>query len=262
MDIYLYQKSKHLGPFTEGQLRQQVKAGEIDQSAFAWHEGQTEWLPLHQVITGVGPVFPPAPKTYNWGEDHFEWVLFNTRLFVLFAVFGSLAASIVLFIKGSAEIVQGISDYWKVIRHFTTTATASDDKTVMLDFIPAIDNYLFATVLLIFSMGIYELFVSKIDPKSRKAFSRPDWLNIKDLDDLKTHISEVVVMILIINFFEAALKQIPASPLDLVWVGGGIALIAGSLFVTHKIIAHRADHKKHRVEGTVAKLPMHEIPVP
>src|SRR5437867_12100254 len=100
-------------------------------------------------------------------EEIFESALFNSRFLVLVAVLGILIAAIVMFLKGCLEIVQGV-------RAFSTTLlgvrpTPTDDNSVILSFIPAIDNYLFATILLIISMGLYELFISKIDPTSRTA---------------------------------------------------------------------------------------------
>src|ERR1700733_6389025 len=102
-------------------------------------------------------------------EEVFESILFNCRFLTLFAVVGSMIAAFVLFLKGSMEIIQGVSGLLHAATYFTPSA--ADDKTVILAFIPAIDNYLFATVLLMFSMGIYELFVSEIDPSLRKPFS-------------------------------------------------------------------------------------------
>ena len=178
-----------------------------------------------------------SQRKHPWYEEYFEGALFSCRFFVLFAVVGSIVASVVLFLKGSLEIIQGVNEFIKIMGNYSPTP--NDDKTIILAFIPAIDNYLFAMVLLIFSMGIYELFVSKIDPSLRKTFSRPNWLNIKDLDDMKTHISEVVVMILIINFFELSFTVPLTRSTDLLLLGGGIFLVSAALFITHKMIAQR-----------------------
>jgi len=159
-----------------------------------------------------------------------------------------MIAALSLFLKGSIEIGQGVVGLVQSAPSFVPTAV--DDKIVILAFIPAVDNYLFAMVLLIFSMGVYELFVSKIDPEVRKAFSHPLWLNIDNLDDLKTQISEVVVMILIINFFQFSYTVPLASPRDLVYFGGGILAIGASLFITHKIIAQRALHGSRKENDT------------
>jgi uncharacterized membrane protein YqhA len=188
-------------------------------------------------------------KRYPLLEGAFETVLFQCRFLALFAVIGAMIAALSLFLKGTVEICQGVIGLLQSVPFFVPTAV--DDKIVILAFIPAVDNYLFAMVLLIFSMGVYELFISKIDPAVREAFSHPLWLKIDNLDDLKTQISEVVVMILIINFFQLSYTVPLVSPRDLVYFGGGILAIGASLFITHRIIAQRTGHgsrKDHQME--------------
>ena len=82
-------------------------------------------------------------------------------------------------------------------------------------------------------MGLYELFISKIDPASRTPDSRPNWLNIQNLDDLKGTIGKVILMILIVSFLEKSLSIEYATPLDLLYLCVGIILISGALFLTH-----------------------------
>jgi uncharacterized membrane protein YqhA len=187
-------------------------------------------------------------KPHSQLEEMFETVLFQCRFLALFAVIGSMVASLVLFLKGSLEICQGVMGLVHAVSYFVPTS--ADDKIVILAFIPAIDNYLWATVLMIFSMGMYELFVSEIDPSVRKNFSRPHWLNIDNVDDLKSQISEVVVMILIISFFQFAFTAPLMNPLDLVYLGVGILFISASLFITHKTIAHRAINTSRKHDHT------------
>lgn len=174
-------------------------------------------------------------------EGVFEDFLFNCRFFVLLAVVGTLVASFVMFLKGCIEIVQGVGAFGKVMTQFHSAPT--DDKSIILSFIPAIDNYLFATILLIFSMGIYELFISKIDPARRKATTQPTWLSVSNLDDLKTQVGKVVIMILIVNLFEHSVTMTYEHPVDLLYLGGGIILVAGSLLITQSILhRHKGEH--------------------
>jgi uncharacterized protein (TIGR00645 family) len=174
---------------------------------------------------------------HGWVEEVFETALFGCRFFVLIPVLGVLASSIVMFFKGCIEVVQGVIAFG---RYASFQPTALDDKNVILSFIPAVDNYLFATILLIISMGLYELFISEIDPKSRKDKTRPNWLRVHDLDDLTSRIGEVVIMILIVNFFKQSFSMNYERPMDLLALGGGVLLISGSLVVAH----HVSDRRK------------------
>lgn len=65
-----------------------------------------------------------------------------------------MVAALVVFLKGSLEICQGVAGLMHAVSYFVPTS--ADDKIVILAFIPAIDTYLWATVLMIFSMGMHE----------------------------------------------------------------------------------------------------------
>lgn len=84
-------------------------------------------------------------------EDIFESSLYNCRFLVIFAVGGTMIAAAILFLKGTVEIIQGVNGFFRHVDF--AGSTVNDDKSVILAFIPAIDNYLFATVLLIFQHG-------------------------------------------------------------------------------------------------------------
>jgi uncharacterized membrane protein YqhA len=169
-------------------------------------------------------------------EEVFETALFSCRFLVLIPVLGILVASVVMFVKGCVEVVQGVRAFQAAL---TFQPTPLDDKNVILSFVPAVDNYLFATILLIISMGLYELFISEIDPKSRKEKTRPVWLCIRDLDDLTSRIGEVVIMILIVNFFKLSFGVNYEHSTDLLALGGGVLLISGSLVVAHYVSDRR-----------------------
>lgn len=182
-----------------------------------------------------------SPEPHGWVEETFETMLFGCRFSVLVAVLGILAASIVMFFKGCVEVVQGIRAFKTTFVGFQPTPL--DDNKVILAFIPAVDNYLFATILLIIFMGLYELFISEIDPKSRKG-ARPTWLKVTDLDDLTSRIGEVVIMILIVNFFKQSFSLSYEHPVDLLIFGGGVLLISGSL-----VVAHHVSGKRKKLKG-------------
>lgn len=84
---------------------------------------------------------------------------------------------------------------------------------------------------------LYELFISKIGQAERSEMGSRV-LFIKNLDDLKTRLGKVVLMILIVKFFEHALEMHFTSALDLVYFGGGIALIGVALYLTHSADYH------------------------
>jgi uncharacterized membrane protein YqhA len=193
-------------------------------------------------------------KKHSLIEEVFETVLFNCRFLVLLAVLGSMLAAIMIFLKGAVELVQAANAFIPSMSQFHLTH--EDDKQVLLSIMPAIDYFLFATVLLIFSMGLYELFISEIDPVSRRDKTRPNWLNVRSLDDLKSHMGKVIMMILIVNFFQQAFNITYSAPSDLLYLGGGILLVACSLFLTHGVISRphgSAEHAPKPTAQTIVK---------
>jgi uncharacterized membrane protein YqhA len=169
-------------------------------------------------------------------EEWFETFLFNMRFATLLAVLGSLASAVVMFIKGTLQIVNALYIFFGQVRSFSPGHEEGPDSLVA-HLVASVDNYLFATVLLIFSMGLYELFISKIDPASRKADSPPNWLKVDSLDDLKASLGKVILMILIVSFFEHSLGVKYETAFDLLHLGVGIVLISGALYLTHS--AHK-----------------------
>ncbi len=179
-------------------------------------------------------------KIENIIESVFETLLFNTRFIVITAVLGSLVASVVMYVQGTLLVYNGLSTFIEQLN--SAEGHVSHELVPLL--ISSVDNYLFATVLLIFSMGLYELFISKIDPASRTPDSRPNWLNVTSLDDLKGALGKVILMILIVSFFEKSLDIKYESSLDLLYLGVGVMLISGALFLTHLQHAHASNTHK------------------
>lgn len=64
---------------------------------------------------------------------------------------------------------------------------------------------------------------------------RPAWLAIKGLDDLKTKLGHVIVMILLVGMFEKSKIVQPTCSLDLFLTAGSVLLCAGSLFLLSRL---------------------------
>src|SRR5262245_62653077 len=86
--------------------------------------------------------------------------------------------------------------------------------------------------MLIFSLGLYELFISDIDEARRSAASSRI-LVIDTLDDLKNKLAKVILMILIVRLFEHAVKLHPENLVELVYLGGTIGLVGLAVLLNH-----------------------------
>ncbi len=172
-------------------------------------------------------------------EKHFENFLWNSRLIVLAAVIISLVSSLAMFYMATIDSVFMISHLLEYPM-LDEVARFELRSTTITHVVELIDGYLLATVLLIFGLGLYELFISKID-QAENAENASQVLLINSLDDLKARLSKVIVMILIVKFFEHALDMQFKTPLDLLIFSGGIALIGLALYLTH---ANESAHNK------------------
>jgi len=168
----------------------------------------------------------------NRFENAFEGFLWNSRLVVMAAVLLSLLSSLALFYMATVDAIYMVS-------HLADYATLDDAdrldlrSTTITHVVELIDGYLLAIVLLIFALGLYELFISKIG-QAQNAENASKVLLINSLDDLKARLAKVILMIMIVKFFEYALSMPFNTPLDLLMYSAGIALIGLALFLSHK----------------------------
>lgn len=189
-----------------------------------------------------------VPKTSERVEEFIEKAIFNCRFLTLMAVAGSLAGSMLCFLKGCAFVFDSFKEYFQAyIYHH------GSGKVILL-LVEAVDVYLMGTVMLIFGMGLYELFVNSLEIPDRNSNQqtsrtvcgsnlfglfrlqeRPKWLEIQSLDELKTKLGHVIVMVLLVGMFEKSKKVPINSGLDLLCFSGSVLLSSGSLFLLSKL---------------------------
>jgi uncharacterized membrane protein YqhA len=195
-------------------------------------------------------------------ERIFESALWNSRFVVLIAVFASLASSFAVFFLTAVDVIYLVShmgDYWRagdctaaMLPPPDVVCRARLRETTITHVVEVVDGFLLATVLLIFALGLYELFISDIDEAvGSRASSRI--LIVNSLDDLKSRLAKVILMILIVKLFEKALQLPIKEALDLLYLGGAIALVGLALYLTH-VSEESSEHgtPKPRVDGNEA----------
>ncbi|MBB3188886.1 YqhA family protein [Halomonas cerina] len=165
-------------------------------------------------------------------ERRFEAFLWNSRLMVLLAVVPALLGALALFIIATMDILSVLVDTW---RHYLSGGP-DIHKSVVTDIIVAIDIYLIALVLMIFGLGVYKLFVSRIEPAEKRELHHP--FNVQSLDQLKDKIARVVILAVIIEFFRAVVGISFSSPLDAIYLALSVLALALALYLM--ALAHRA----------------------
>ena len=118
---------------------------------------------------------------------------------MIIAVVLSIISSISLFLIGGWDIIQAT-----ILNNPLFNQEISNSNNLLFKIISSIDLFLIGIVLLIFGFGVYELFISEIDfAKGKFADST---LKINSLDQLKNKIIKVIIIVLIVKFFEKVLK--------------------------------------------------------
>ncbi len=171
-------------------------------------------------------------------ERVFEKALWNSRFVVLVAVVSSMAAGFAIFWMATVDVYILVSH----VTHYADPSLTVEARKALHDqtithIVEVVDGYLLATVMMIFSLGLYELFISDID-EARGSSKSSKILVIESLDDLKGRLAKVILMILIVTLFEMALQLDVKSALDLLYLGASIALIGLALYLTHAADGH------------------------
>jgi len=162
-------------------------------------------------------------------EKLFEGMIWRSRFIVLLAVIFGLIGAVILSIVASMDIWQVAVMSFQVITH-AIPHPEHFHEDVVAGIIGAVDLYLIAVVMFIFSFGLYELFISDIDEAKAHEDGEHQLLAIKDLDQLKDKIAKVIVMVLVVNFFQRVLHTTFKTPLEMLYLALSIATLAVGLY--------------------------------
>ncbi len=166
-------------------------------------------------------------------ERVFENAIWQSRLIVILAVVFGLLGAIILFVVASMDI-WGVAVYT-----FDTITTGAHPEhfheDIVSGIIGAVDLYLIAVVMFIFSFGIYELFISEIEVAESAGKDGSNVLAIHSLDQLKDKIAKVIVMVLVVNFFQRVIHTNFATPLEMLYFALSITALAVGLYFLGKV---------------------------
>jgi len=163
-------------------------------------------------------------------ENIFERVLWSTRFFVLLAVIFSMLGGIALFIVASVDVWNVVVEVYNVFVNHQHPEHFHEE--IVSGLIGAIDLYLMAIVLFIFGFGLYELFISEIDIAKNSAASKI--LEIHSLDELKDKLAKVIVMVLVVSFFQRVLHTEYNGAVEMLYFSGSIFGLSIALYFLHK----------------------------
>ncbi len=137
-----------------------------------------------------------------------------TRYAVFVPALASIIGAILLMAQGSLAIIMVVID---------AIATDLGLKETIVEVLTAVDAILLGTVLLVIGYGLYELFIDA-------EIEVPQWLRVRDLDDLKSKLIGVVVAILAVVFVGVFVDSNRSDDVISYGVGAGALVVGLAIF--------------------------------
>ena len=169
-------------------------------------------------------------------ERIFESSLWSSRFIVILSVIFGLVGAVVLFIVASFDIYDTAKFVLSTYLNHAHPENFHED--VVGGIIGAVDLYLIGVVMLLFSFGLYELFISEIDDAKEIDGKENKILAIHSLDQLKDKISKVIVMVLVVGFFQKVGHTQYNGALDMLYFALSITAVSVGLFFLGKVGKH------------------------
>jgi uncharacterized membrane protein YqhA len=166
-------------------------------------------------------------------EKIFENSLWSSRFIILLAVIFGIIGAVLLFIIASFDIYETAK--YVINAYISHTHPEHFHEEVVGGIIGAVDLYLIGVIMIIFSFGVYELFISDIDPAKDEAGKENQLLAVHSLDQLKDKISKVIIMVLVVNFFQKVGHTDFNGALELLFLSLSIMALAVGLFFLNKV---------------------------
>jgi uncharacterized membrane protein YqhA len=169
------------------------------------------------------------PKERVWLKD----LYLISRVLVIIAIIGMIITSVVV-------IVTAFSEVFRIISFFIHEGMLSEEAGTFLsvNVTEMIDLYLLGLVLIIMSLGLYQLF---IDPD----VDLPEWLDTPSFDILKARLLIVVVVVLPVMFLGYAATATDGTFIAGLGIAISLVMIATGYIIS---IASKGQIERKRLE--------------
>jgi uncharacterized membrane protein YqhA len=156
-----------------------------------------------------------------------------SRYLVLIAVIGLLFAALAVFVFG------GIATVIIIVESFAGGEYAAESaRALSIELIEMIDLFLLGTILMITSVGLYQLFI-------QPDMELPEWLVVADLEQLKFNLLAVIVVMLAILFLGEAAGELAEGDGILQYglaIAGVVAAVALAVRVFQRVVVAEEEH--------------------
>jgi uncharacterized membrane protein YqhA len=162
-------------------------------------------------------------------ERVFERVLWATRYIMIVGVLTIVVLAVVAFYYALVDVTYVLSlatDYASLAPSERSAARDEGVTTI----VKVLDGFFIGALLIIVAAGLYELFIGRIEG-AEKSEVGPRLLKISSLEELKERVAKLVVLILVIELFQRALRLSYDSALEILYLAAAIVLVSGGLYL-------------------------------
>jgi len=139
-----------------------------------------------------------------------KFILEKSRYLAIVGVISLLVAAVAAFAWGTLKTAGTV---------MLVIESMGKDPAITIEFIEIVDSFLIATAILIFTVSLYELFVGEINV--------PEWMLARNLYELKTKLSSMVVLVMGVKFLEKLLDAKNTN--ELLQMGTAVAIVSAVL---------------------------------
>lgn len=180
---------------------------------------------------------PDADETLNWGAPSAadDSVLGLFSRIVVMTRFGITVSIVGVAISCFALLIYCFIVLARTIYHaFTDTAFDLDGAEYLaVELIELTDFFLLGMVLYVVAIGMFQLFIKPDIPV-------PGWMRVNSLNDLKSQIINVVVVLLVVTFLASVITWNGDD--SVIYFGGALGIVIISVSV-YTLIHNRAEHE-------------------
>jgi uncharacterized membrane protein YqhA len=178
---------------------------------------------------------------------------FSLRYLALLAIIAPFFGAALMFLFGTLNTIEAYLIFFGLQE---SEGTIEPGEQAMITLVASIDHFLFATVLIVFAIGLYSLFfrTTGSGKEQKEHAKRASWNRLKNLGGMDEMLLKVIIMLLSVAFLEFMLNaglgsldwQVLVVPFTIIALAVGLRWMSAA--------SDDRDTKQEEVELQIVKL--------
>ena len=142
--------------------------------------------------------------------NRFFNAVFSIRYLAVIAVTGAFLGATLMLLLGATDVVRAYLIFFGLEE---PEGAVEAGQGAMIQLVASVDHFLFASILMIFGLGLYALFYGGSHDRGQHSAEkhegkpkRPSWNHVKNLGGMDEMLLKVIIMLLSVSFLEFVLR--------------------------------------------------------